>query len=419
MEVKRRPFKNFLEEHFEDLIQCPVSRSVLFDPVVASDGFIYEASILDQCMKVSRYSPITRENLSKTFYPISLINKLIEYGEKNDLEICKNKYVMDDTFESNYEIICSAFITGKIEKIMKFKNFKLDIPDASGQFFGQMICKTKYQDTKQAYECLKHILDNTADLTVKMGSQNILHVFARHCIFPKLVGYICEILKNKYKIDPNTLIIEDDNEMTPINYLISRGDKVCFDALFDSGLNYKPYLPGLVVQSIQHSKNIDNVLLLISLLEDSNAFINDMSPLFAAIRYQKEQIIDHLLAKGVNINATNSKKLNAIHYACQFGSLNILMKLIDHCKNKDVLEQESYDGWMPIHIACYYNTVPVIEYLLGKDVLVSNPIKIFKGENRPYLPINLIELNQNISEKDLNELISNIIQIMEIQSNFY
>lgn len=419
MEANKRPFKQFLEEQLEDLIQCPVSRTVMFDPVIASDGFIYEASILDQCMKVSRNSPITRENLSKTFYPITVISKLIEYGEKNDIEICKNKYVMDDTFESNYEIICSAFITGKLDKIMKFKNFKLDIPDASGQFFGQMICKTKYQDTKQAWECLKYIIDNTVDLTVKMESQNILHIVACYCIFPKLIGYICEILKDKYKINPNTLITEDDNGTTPLHYLINRGDGVCLKAVLESGLDFKPYLSGLVNQSIQHSKNIDNTILLISLLEDRNIFTNDMSPLFTAIRYQKEQIVDHLLTKNVNITLVNSKNLNAIHYACQYGSVNILMKLLDHYKNKDILEKESYDGWMPIHIACYYNTVPVIEYLLGKDVLVSNPIKIFKGENRPYLPINLIELNQNISEKHLNELISNIIQIMEIQSQFY
>lgn len=413
--VDKKPFKQFLEDNLESLIVCPVSRSVIFDPVVATDGFIYEASILEQCMKHSSASPITREGLSSKTYSIPLINKIIEYGDKYKLTVCDNKYITDTSFESNFEIICSALANGTFEKIMKFNNFKLEMTDNAGKSFCELICKAKYDKNNNIvyFNCLKYIIENCSDLTVQIGSQNIMHIFSRYCIFPKLISHICNILNKKCDIE--SLMVPDASGYDPLEYMVYRGDKKFIDVILESNLNIKAKLPKLVNISIEHSKTNDVPLLLISLLENKNIFVNDMSPLFASIRYNKEIIVDHLLNQNVDIYATNSLKLNAVHYACQYSTCNIFKKIINKCNDNSVLQQEALDGWTLIHIACYYNTTDVIEYLLSKDILVGKPIQKFKGKECQYLPLNLIELNQKIGEKDANELISNMIQMMELQ----
>jgi hypothetical protein len=48
---------------------CPVMLVLYEDPVIASDGFIYERSAVDTLIKMNRPSPMTRENLGKNVFP--------------------------------------------------------------------------------------------------------------------------------------------------------------------------------------------------------------------------------------------------------------------------------------------------------------------------------------------------------------
>jgi hemoglobin len=48
---------------------CPVMLVLYEDPVIASDGFIYERSAVETLIKANRPSPMTRENLGKQVFP--------------------------------------------------------------------------------------------------------------------------------------------------------------------------------------------------------------------------------------------------------------------------------------------------------------------------------------------------------------
>merc|ERR1711959_537809 len=69
---------------------CPVMLVLYEDPVIASDGFIYERSAVDTLIKANRPSPMTRENLGKDVFPAKQKKKEVkEYREKMVKELCK------------------------------------------------------------------------------------------------------------------------------------------------------------------------------------------------------------------------------------------------------------------------------------------------------------------------------------------
>jgi hypothetical protein len=66
---------NALQKQLDDLCDedselcCPVTLVLFQEPVVASDGFMYEADSVKALIRNNQRSPITREKLNKQFFP--------------------------------------------------------------------------------------------------------------------------------------------------------------------------------------------------------------------------------------------------------------------------------------------------------------------------------------------------------------
>jgi len=48
---------------------CPITLTLFKEPVIASDGFMYEADSVKQLIRNKQVSPITRESLKKEYFP--------------------------------------------------------------------------------------------------------------------------------------------------------------------------------------------------------------------------------------------------------------------------------------------------------------------------------------------------------------
>merc|ERR1712176_578659 len=66
---------NKYQEQLDELLQedpelcCPVSLVLFLNPVIASDGFMYEKASLEGLLRASMASPMTRERLKKDYLP--------------------------------------------------------------------------------------------------------------------------------------------------------------------------------------------------------------------------------------------------------------------------------------------------------------------------------------------------------------
>jgi len=67
---------------------CPVSLMLLSNPVVASDGFLYEKASLEQILQANGISPMTRERLKGDFFPaVERKKKALEFREMRSNEL--------------------------------------------------------------------------------------------------------------------------------------------------------------------------------------------------------------------------------------------------------------------------------------------------------------------------------------------
>jgi len=68
----------------EEELRCPITRQIMKEPVVASDGHIYEKEFIEEWLKVSKLSPITKQEIENKFYDVYIIkNKIAKYLDNN------------------------------------------------------------------------------------------------------------------------------------------------------------------------------------------------------------------------------------------------------------------------------------------------------------------------------------------------
>lgn len=69
-----------------ELVTCPLSGRVMTDPVVASDGYAYERSVLEKWMETNTQSPITKEALGSIILPATMMAQFIRLVAYQTLE---------------------------------------------------------------------------------------------------------------------------------------------------------------------------------------------------------------------------------------------------------------------------------------------------------------------------------------------
>lgn len=414
---KKKPiytFKQFLEDNLGDIINCPITSCTMYCPVVASDGFIYESSQLIQHKKHTYgtvKSPKTREPLSDIYFPIPLIKQLITYADKYDLRVSEDKFIMSNSFEDSFNDLCEALKNKHYHEIFNHKDFILDHMDVNGKSFCQIMFEYTKENSKAASEMLIHILNNSKNINFFLSHYkwNILHIICRFSSNVVVLNHTINILTKSLNLDINTLNIIDYDANTPIDYAFIQDKFDVADCML-SHIKLNP-TPNVILKLIRICKNVNFVIELLSKVIDLNQTQTTISFLFEAIKNHKLEITKYLIEHGADISIKDSGNRNAVHYACQFGSPQIALMILEKYQN---FEEEVANGWKPIHIASYYNKKEVIEFLLYQFVTVNTPITDFNGNKENYLPINLIELNQNLKNADKDELINMMVQFMPI-----
>merc|ERR1712137_1261292 len=87
---------NKYQEQLDELLQedpdlcCPVSLVLFADPVIASDGFMYEKASLEGLLRANMASPMTRERLKKDHLPAKQRRSAaIEFRERRAKELVR------------------------------------------------------------------------------------------------------------------------------------------------------------------------------------------------------------------------------------------------------------------------------------------------------------------------------------------
>src|SRR5258708_2976276 len=88
-----------------DLLVCPLTHEIFFDPVIAQDGQIYERIVIDEWFRNNNTSPITRTNIDPTLTECYTIKNIITTLLKQHPELKEHQYKPDTTYIKNRAVV--------------------------------------------------------------------------------------------------------------------------------------------------------------------------------------------------------------------------------------------------------------------------------------------------------------------------
>jgi hypothetical protein len=93
---KKQSEKKEIRFNIEELL-CPISKGLMYNPVIASDGFNYEKSEIEEWIKISQKSPMTNEKILKKIYEnVSLKCKIALFISEFKKDYIKLQNVIED-----------------------------------------------------------------------------------------------------------------------------------------------------------------------------------------------------------------------------------------------------------------------------------------------------------------------------------
>jgi hypothetical protein len=106
-------------------LKCPITTLYLREPVIASDGYIYERDAINQWIRSNKTSPMTREPLNSQLNPCNFIKRIIDSLENNSstdayFYMSRYGYNLRQWFQSN------------------IKKFKINLSDPLNQIISQI-----------------------------------------------------------------------------------------------------------------------------------------------------------------------------------------------------------------------------------------------------------------------------------------
>ena len=255
----------------KDVIYCPITLQIMCEPVVASDGRIYEKTVIEELLQrkeSNNKSPITGKFLTKTLIPaytsISLRDEMVQ----------KYPHLKDDIYKPTkshlkykYEIR-QIIINKHFTELLQYSNFSLKL------FNDKEICDLlDYCKNK----IIKHIIDNCDNLNEKISTKNIHYDYASSSSSSStddydytgsnFIHHVCKILDYtilKYLLKKGVDINVTNNlKKTPLHIACQYNNGKCIKYLLEKGAdlkmidnnNYKPFDYLVLNEKIISDKN--------------------------------------------------------------------------------------------------------------------------------------------------------------------
>jgi len=106
----------------------------------------------------------------------------------------------------------------------------------------------------------------------------------------------------------------------------------------------------------------------------------------AAGRGYTEDVLD-LLLRGTDVNTADGEGLTSLHYAAEFGRLDLILAISDFAGDKLVVNARCKAGWTPLYSACHHNNINVVKVLLdlgastsATTILQKSPLHAAAGQ---------------------------------------
>lgn len=190
-------------------------------------------------------------------------------------------------------------------------------------------------------------------------------------IFDICTNNIIKIIVDKM-VDINEY---DSNGYTILNYMIEKSNfeiiKYIVDNRSSLGLNMDYEMEdnkwGYLHFACKYISDANTIKCIIDAgINIESVTTENVKPITLAIRYMRNDIIEYLLDKNVDLEVETELKWKPIHYLLKYNrSVNIHRKLLDHNVN---IECQISGGWYPVHFLCRYSTKEIAQLYIDMEI---------------------------------------------------
>ena len=267
---------------------------------------------------------------------------------------------------------------------------------------------------KNNNEIISYLLDKNIT-PILMENENPILKYSKE-FNPKMLKFY---ISKDYDIN----FVEQETGMTPLHYVCKLCNlemiKIMIDKVADVSVVDKKNMKPLFMLINNTNINTDLSLFLIEkfmegqeeFVEIWNTEINGYYLIQNIILNVRENIVlQSVINAGIDLNKSTSICDKPIHIIFKCYNNPEYIELLLQDNSVDI--NEKINGWTPFNLCCKYNNESMIEYALTKGCDTSSILKEFRGEEVNYSAINLIEMNDELSGDQKDDLISILISII-------
>lgn len=164
-------------------ITCPISKQIFFEPVVASDGFVYEKECIEHWLSTRQSSPITNLPLeNNNINDLQFMKTLVAEKIKQNPELKKDQYVPILSKKKLYKQIVKC---ADYNKLLECK--EIDLHELISLIDDNGLCSNFF---KRNTKIIKHIINNCIDINIViMEGWRLIH-YITYFSKPDLIKYI-------------------------------------------------------------------------------------------------------------------------------------------------------------------------------------------------------------------------------------
>ena len=275
-------------DNIENLLCCPITQEILYEPIEANDGRFYEKEAYEKWITIKKISPISRENISIINSNPVIIKELIAnylqlYPEKKENQYISKKKLIED-LRKNPSILM-------------------------------------YYDKNKLSDLFKYIYSLKEEERINIINIFNIHIPIMLSIYNTLgKDYKFEMYGNKYSILHFFCSYAGYNTL---NYILNDIDNL------DFGNEYDIQLFDILITRLKLETNFFDIIKKNIKKININAQLKDgKTILHNIIIYNNLDYIKFLIDNGADAKIIDNNFKNSFHYACEYSTFDIIMYMI-------------------------------------------------------------------------------------------
>lgn len=328
----------------QDEIYCPITGQIFFEPVIASDGQVYEKTAIHAWFKTHNSSPITKSTIiNKNLVDCFMMKRIVDSAFKTNPELRKDQFFCINPYrlvtlikKGDIEQACSLINKDTNDTIIFDNKDDIDVLLKSDQVMDSIIDNKKRICSIQNMCIIFH--------AIKICSEEIQKKLVTTCGMDDL------IMRNKYKV-------------SALHMAARQSSFEIMKLIIDRGV------------SVQEVTYVNNNVLHYACHDPSNEGVKK---------------VEYLIKKKINLKSINSNGSTPLHVASKYSSPDTCRLLIEHGAVINSLDKHQTH---PFHNACRYNTDKVVDIFINMKIDPNTPAK----HNSTPLHCAILNTNNNIN----------------------